>query len=82
MHLSALLWPLLALMQLGESAINLADVPCGQMARGSRRFHQRIMGGSAAHITDFPHAVSLRKDGEHFCGGAIVSAVTDFESNE
>eukprot|EP00095_Tigriopus_kingsejongensis_P004522 maker-scaffold532_size145644-snap-gene-0.34 protein:Tk04522 transcript:maker-scaffold532_size145644-snap-gene-0.34-mRNA-1 annotation:"hypothetical protein DAPPUDRAFT_56607" len=52
--------------------LNLADTPCGKIARGSRRFHQRILGGSEVHISEFPHAVSLRKDGKHFCGGALV----------
>ncbi|TRY73855.1 hypothetical protein TCAL_01904 [Tigriopus californicus] len=54
------------------SMINLADTPCGKIARGSRRFHQRILGGSEVHISEFPHSVSLRKDGEHFCGGVLV----------
>lgn len=73
------LW-LVALLSLAASvasasSLNLADVPCGEIARKSRRFHARIMGGSVAHITDFPHAVSLRKNGEHFCGGALVRGI-------
>ena len=57
---------------MASASVNLADVPCGKIARGSRRFHARIMGGSPVHITEFAHAVSLRKNGEHFCGGALV----------
>jgi hypothetical protein len=57
----------------GAVFTNLAEVPCGEIARGSRRFHSRIMGGSAIHITEFPHAVSLKKNGEHYCGGVLVS---------
>jgi secreted trypsin-like serine protease len=42
------------------------------MGNGSRRYFQRIMGGSVAEISDFPYAVSLRKNGEHYCGGSLV----------
>ena len=56
-----------------EASVNLADVPCGKTPRESRRFHARIMGGSPIQIQDFPHAVSLKKNGKHYCGGALVS---------
>ena len=69
-----LLLPLVSL-HLALASVNLADVPCGKIARGSRRFHARIMGGAPVHITEFAHAVSLRKNGEHFCGGALVRQI-------
>ena len=55
--------------------LNLADVPCGNMPRDSRRLFQRIMGGSVADISDFPYAVSLKKHGKHHCGGSLVSVL-------
>lgn len=33
---------------------------------------QKIVGGSLAYPGEFPHAVSLRISGQHFCGGSIV----------
>ncbi|XP_033223652.1 serine protease SP24D-like [Belonocnema kinseyi] len=32
----------------------------------------KIIGGSVAFPGEFPHAVSLRISGQHFCGGSIV----------
>ena len=55
------------------ASLNMSNVPCGVIARGSRRFHARIMGGAAIHITDFPNAVSIKKNGEHYCGGILVT---------
>lgn len=52
--------------------LNLADVPCGSMGSGSRRYFQRITGGTVADISDFPYAVSIKKHGEHHCGGSLV----------
>ena len=37
---------LLLSLELALASINLSDVPCGKIARGSRRFHARIMGGA------------------------------------
>ena len=56
-------------------ALNLADVPCGNMGSSTRRIHQRIMGGAVADIEDFPYAVSIKKYGKHHCGGSLVSHV-------
>ena len=63
---------LLAVLALVEG-LNLADVPCGNMDSDSRRYFQRVMGGSVAEISDFPYAVSIKKHGEHHCGGSLVS---------
>ena len=30
------------------------------------------MGGAVAEISDFPYAVSIKKHGEHHCGGSLV----------
>jgi hypothetical protein len=54
------------------SGLNLADTECGVMNEGSRRYFQRILGGSVADITDFPYTISLKLDGKHFCGGSLV----------
>ena len=67
---AALLVAVPALVQ----GLNLADVPCGNMGSGSRRYFQRVLGGSVAEISDFPYAVSLKKNGEHHCGGSLVSS--------
>jgi secreted trypsin-like serine protease len=56
-------------------ALNLADVPCGNLASSTRRIHQRIMGGAVAEIEDFPYAVSMKRYGKHYCGGSLVSQV-------
>ncbi len=44
-----------------------ADEP--QTAQGS----QAIVGGAAAQIASFPWQVSLQGQGQHFCGGSIIS---------
>lgn len=36
--------------------------------------HQAIVGGTAAQINNFPWQVSLQGQGQHFCGGSIISA--------
>ena len=56
-------------------ALNLADVPCGNIGSSTRRIHQRIMGGAVGDIEDFPYAVSIKKYGKHHCGGSLVSHV-------
>ena len=33
-----------------------------------------------ADIADFPYAVSLKKKGEHHCGGSLVSPLVRFHS--
>ena len=33
----------------------------------------RIIGGTQATIDEFPYQVSLRRNGDHYCGGAIIS---------
>jgi hypothetical protein len=30
------------------------------------------MGGTVADISDFPYAVSIKRRGEHYCGGSLV----------
>jgi len=55
-----------------DSLTNLSDVKCGKIARGSRRFHARIKGGMRIPVSEFPHAVSIRKAGGHHCGGSLV----------
>ena len=52
---------------------NLADVPCGSASTPRRFLHRRIMGGSEIDITNFPHAVSIKKKGLMWCGGSLVS---------
>jgi hypothetical protein len=54
---------------------NLSDVMCGKIALGSRRFHARIKGGMPIPVTEFPHAVSIRKAGKHHCGGSLVRMI-------
>ena len=57
-----------------EAHLNLASTDeCGEISRGSRRLFARVMGGMPVDITDFPHAVSLQKHGEHFCAGTLIS---------
>lgn len=41
---------------------------CGQV--GSQ---DRIVGGTAAFIEDWPWQVSLQQGGQHVCGGSLVS---------
>ena len=36
---------------------------------------QKIVGGATANVAEFPHQVSLKKSGGHFCGGSIISAL-------
>jgi hypothetical protein len=55
----------------GLLGLNFADVPCGQM---NQRHFPRIMGGKVTDITGFSYAISLRKDGEHYCGGSLVGS--------
>ena len=62
-------------------ALNLADVPCGNMASGNRGLHQRIVGGAVTDITNFPHAISLKKNGQHWCGGSLVRLGLTFRIN-
>ena len=64
-------WAIICSCQLSESLVNIADVPCGRKptelpAQG------RILGGEVARIEDYPYLVSLRRYGEHYCGGSIV----------
>ncbi|KAK7792875.1 hypothetical protein R5R35_000429 [Gryllus longicercus] len=33
----------------------------------------RIVGGVAAKLGDYPYIVSIREDGNHFCGGALIT---------
>ncbi|KAF7991036.1 hypothetical protein HCN44_000841 [Aphidius gifuensis] len=40
---------------------------------GHALFQTRILGGENASDGEFPYMVSLRRDGLHFCGGAIIS---------
>ena len=56
--------------------LNLADVPCGSMGSGSRRYFGRVIGGAVADISDFPYTVSIKKRGEHYCGGSLVRSLT------
>ena len=72
-HSVTLLAALLVAVPALVEGLNLADVPCGNMGSGSRRYFQRVMGGAVADITDFPYAVSIKKHGEHHCGGSLVS---------
>ncbi len=65
------------------SALSLMDgagteAECGSIARGSRMFHARIKGGVKIHITDFPHAVSIRKGDKHHCGGSLVGSLASW----
>lgn len=36
-------------------------------------FQDYLVGGQAALVADFPHAVSLRNKGNHMCGGSLIS---------
>ena len=65
---------LAAALTSSEAHLNLASTgECGEIPRGSRRLFARVIGGSPADITDFPHAVSLQQYGEHFCAGTLIS---------
>jgi len=65
-------WTLLSILNCllpGLLGLNFADIPCGQMVQ---RHFPRVMGGKVTDITAFSYAISLRKDGEHYCGGTLV----------
>ena len=47
---------------------NLADIECGS---GPSR-ESRIVGGYNVDIKAFPHAVSIKKNGDLWCGGSLV----------
>ncbi len=65
---------LLCILGVTSAYVNLAeDFECGEISRGSRRLFARVMGGTHADITDFPHAVSLQKNGEHYCAGTLIA---------
>ncbi|XP_076310267.1 venom protease-like [Tachypleus tridentatus] len=75
MHLSQvgcccvlLLWvPLSIIISPAHSAA--VHVSCGkQMVRSGR-----IVGGEDAHDGEFPSLVSIRLNGQHFCGGTIIA---------
>lgn len=34
----------------------------------------QIVGGKDAPVGKFPHQVSLRQNGNHFCGGSIIDS--------
>ncbi|XP_072248544.1 transmembrane protease serine 4a [Leuresthes tenuis] len=50
------------------SVVSLTCSDCGQV--GSQ---DRIVGGTAASIEDWPWQVSLQQGGQHTCGGSLVS---------
>ncbi|XP_031837453.2 trypsin-1 [Nomia melanderi] len=52
--------------------INLADVPCGHGAIGTRA--ARLVGGQNAIPHEFPWMVSISRKGGHFCGGTILNS--------
>ncbi|XP_046490004.1 uncharacterized protein [Neodiprion pinetum] len=51
---------------------NLADIPCGRAASGSRS--ARVVGGVDAVPREFPWIVSITRKGGHFCGGTIIDS--------
>jgi hypothetical protein len=34
------------------------------------------MGGAVAEISDFPYTVSIKKHGQHYCGGSLVNSLS------
>lgn len=40
---------------------------------GKNKSQQRIVGGRRIEIEDAPYQVSLQHDGQHFCGGSLIS---------
>ncbi|KAM9733549.1 transmembrane protease serine 4a isoform 1-T1 [Menidia menidia] len=50
------------------SVVSLTCSDCGQV--GSQ---DRVVGGTDASIEDWPWQVSLQRDGQHKCGGSLVS---------
>lgn len=67
-------------MKRGEVHIGIAFSACLLAATGCvgvdddlGENQQAIVGGTAAQITSFPWQVSLQGQGQHFCGGSIIS---------
>ncbi|WP_438489643.1 serine protease [Streptomyces sp. S186] len=52
----------------------LAAVPPATAVTGRAAPQTRIVGGRDADVREVPWQVSLRTDGEHICGGAIIRA--------
>lgn len=51
--------------------INYVLKECGLSSRSRTR--NRIVGGSAASLGDWPWQVSLHNQGFHLCGGSIIT---------
>ncbi|XP_038817494.1 transmembrane protease serine 4a isoform X3 [Salvelinus namaycush] len=52
-----------------ESVISLTCSDCGERGRSDR-----VVGGVDASIEDWPWQVSLQQNGQHTCGGSLVSS--------
>uniref|UniRef100_A0A4W5LRG0 Acrosin n=1 Tax=Hucho hucho TaxID=62062 RepID=A0A4W5LRG0_9TELE len=52
-----------------ESVISLTCSDCGERVRSDR-----VVGGVDASIEDWPWQVSLQQNGQHTCGGSLVSS--------
>ena len=57
-------------------SLNFADVPCGKVHGSNKVRRGRVIGGSEAKISQFPHSVSLRMNDIHMCGGTMVSLIS------
>ncbi len=69
----------LSLIAISVSTVNIEPAAAAELnARGTEaRSSERIWNGEPVDAGDAPWAVSLREDGQHICGGSLISPVHD-----